>query len=134
MTKTFKLTGAYGFVEDNSPVVLTKGEELEIKLITDSKKLYASISNEDKRETVKIADKSFIVPEHFLIPGELSIRVSQIINGEQYHTWDCDRLIIKDVAHGYEIIPEIAELKAQINELRQAVLEIYKIVKETELF
>lgn len=134
MVKTFKLTGTYGFAEDNSPVVLTHGEGLEIKLLTDCKRLHATISNDEVRETVKIDGTSFNVPEKLLFPGELCIRVSQIINGEQYHTWDCDKLIIKDIARGYEVIPEISELNAQIRELKKAVLEIHRMIKETELF
>lgn len=134
MIKTFKLTGTYGFAEDNSPVVLAFGEELEIKLLTNCKSLYATVSNNEVREPVEIENNAFIVPEKLLFPGELCIRVSQIIKGEQYHTWDCDKLIIKDVVRGYEIIPEIGELKAQISEIKQAILEIHKMIKETELF
>lgn len=134
MIKTFKLTGTYGFAEDNTPVVLTVGEGLEIKLLTDCKRLFATISNDEIRETVKISETSFNVPEKLLFPGELCIRISQVINGEQYHTWDCDKLIIKDIAKGYEVIPEIQYLKEQIYEMKTAITEMHKIIKETELF
>lgn len=88
--------------------------------------LLVSARNGNKEIKKKLEKPFEIDLTELLFPGRIECEISLIEKCEAVKTWRMQDVIVKEINHKYEPIPEIEELKG-------AVKEIVKILKENNL-
>lgn len=86
-----------------------------------------SVIQKDKRNSRTVY---FEIPKELTVPGVLKITVGNMVNGEPIKSWILESLILQDITLDnkkiIDIVPEIAELKQDIELLRKAIIELYE--------
>lgn len=123
-------TGSLATTDLKEPFVLPDTFEIEIvspiyKLDT----LVLSARNGQAREQVKLSQKPFkTVLKDTIRGGRLELEISNVVAGEITKTWRIPDVILKEVEHTFEAIPEIEELKREISTIKKGMAEILKLI------
>ena len=121
---------------DITEAIILPENELKIACSTDIYTIYTlfvSARNGEKEIKQKIK-KPFVADlSSLLMPGRIEIEISSINNGEIVKSWRVADILVKDVNHTYNIIPEIAELHEEINGIKSTVKELYELIKHDQL-
>jgi hypothetical protein len=124
------LHGRSGYVKGNE-IVMLSNESLNIKLESDVNypDLFAICTIGKNEQTIRIRDGAFTIPFDFLTEGVLTIDIQQIRNGQIIKRWDVEKITLRKTVSKFEAIPEIAEIKQDINIIKKALAEISTMLK-----
>lgn len=110
-------------IADNDPL------ELAVRSDVEYEGLYAICVLNGVRRTYKIVDKNLLIPPSDLDSGELLITIQQINNGKALNTWYCEKIMLRQASGRYEAIPEVLELRKEIEEIRKVLDETKEYYK-----
>ncbi len=83
-----------------------------------------------KREIQRKLNKDFSMDISSLLKeGEIDIEVSHLCGGNVVKGWRCEKIIVKRIKHHFEAVPEIENLKLEINTVKKGLAELYSLVK-----
>lgn len=117
----------------NEPFLMPDNLEIEIKSdVYRLNPIIVNVRNGNKTGQFKITeDKKFNLKE-FLFAGKVEMQIEMYIGGECAKSWSIEPFLIKETEIQFEAIPEITEIKAEINKMKTALAEITKLIKENE--
>lgn len=123
MIKTITLNYAYGSLEDREPFLCDlENDDLVLEFNSPYKldKAVLVLSNNKTTRRYKL-ENPFRVPKELLLPGELLVTVSLTMQGNRYHDFAVEPILIKESGAQIVLMPEIEPMKARIAELEQRV-------------
>lgn len=121
--------GSLAMLDSNEPFVLP--DTLDIEIVSPVYRLESvSISARNNGETKKytLKQKPFNLSLKDLKAGRLELEISALVNGEPVKSWRVPDIILKEVNHTFEAVPEIEALKREITTLKQGMAEILKLI------
>ena len=112
-------------IDFNEPVVLP---ESELKLnfnssIYNLSTLHISARNGEQGKNVKINPGTECDISDLLFPGVIEIEISMLRKGEAVKTWRVQDIHVKEIEHRFEIIPEIAEIREALKEIKEILVK-----------
>ena len=110
-------------------IILTSNEDIVIKLDYEANSDVDYIAKYNN-VSVHIKNKQFIIKN--IKPCVLHITIYATHNGEIIRNWICESLIISKVNDGYEVIPELEELKNQLKDIKDMINKLNDNVKFME--
>ncbi len=119
----------------NEPLILPENE-LKCVFSSDIYTFYTlllSVRNGEKIKQYKLTSNFEVDLTEFLCPGIIEMEISQIVKGEVVKTWSVPYLAIKQISHSFEITPEIAEIKKEIESTKLSIKELYALLKNQNL-
>lgn len=137
MIKIIKLLHGRGtFIDKNEYIKID--EDLQINLILNNinnSKIQVKIFNGLTSKKFNIENNKFIIDKDFIKVGNLKIEVYVFLNNTKIQTYICEDLIIIENDDDFKVIPEIEDLKNEINkhikiekELIEKVDKLQKLV------
>jgi hypothetical protein len=123
-------TGSTATLDIKEPIILPNAVEIEFK------------SNYYKLNTLAVTAKNGDIQERHVLDkapykialkdvvrvGRIELEISNVISGEIVKSWRVPDIILKEINHQFEVIPEIEELKSEISKIKQALTEILKLI------
>lgn len=124
-------TGSLAMMDLKEPFVLPDALDFEIvSPVYRLNTLILTARNGDVVEQIKLDKKPFKNElKKTLFAGKIEIEISSIVSGEAVKSWRVPDIIVKEINHTFQVIPEIEELKNEINKLKQGFSEILKLIK-----
>ncbi len=122
-------TGSLAMLDSNEPFVWP--DTLDIEIVSPVYRLESvAISTKNNGEAKKytLKQKPFNLSLKDLKAGRLELEISALVNGEPVKSWRVPDIILKEVNHTFEAIPEIEALKKEIGTLKQAITELLKLI------
>lgn len=122
--------GSMARLEKNEPFVLPDTLEIEFNsTVYRLNTLAITAKNGDATEKFKLTQKPYKIElKDVLKAGRVELEISSLVLGEVVKSWRVPDIIIKEVEHTFEAIPEIEELKNEINTLKKAIADILKLI------
>ena len=102
---------------------------LSIESATAYSNLYAVCVLNGKRNTFKIIDDVLEIPPVYLSSGDILITFQQIKDGKVLNTWLCEKITLKEAEGRYDPIPEIVEIRAELEKMRKETEETKEYFK-----
>lgn len=122
--------GTVAMTDTNEPFVLP--DVLNIEIVSPVYRLDTIVltaKNGDVKEQFKIKEKPFAIAlKDTVKAGKIDLEISNVIQGEVVKSWRVPSIIIKEIEHRFEAIPEIEELKREIALVKQGIAEIMKLI------
>lgn len=94
--------------------------------------LVVTVKNSEFKKQYKTTGEPIDISVLCTRAGTVEIEVSMVINCEPVKTWRIEPLILCEINHKFEAIPEIEQLKLEINNVKAAIKEVAYLVKENE--
>ena len=69
------------------------------------------------------------VSEHFTTAGEVNAAVSLSVRGNVARTWQIEPFCVRKIPNGFEAIPEIIEMREELETVKKALSELVKIIE-----
>lgn len=96
--------------------------------------LYAVCTIGNERSVIKVKDGVLTIPPTFLAPGILCVSFRQIENAEPTKRWNAEKIVLREIEDRYEVIPEMALLRNEIDTVKKAIKELYSfIIKNNQI-
>lgn len=95
--------------------------------------LIISVRNGDKNGQFKLKKPFKIDLIDFVKAGVIEIQADMVIQGKVVKTWYIPSLYIKEVIPTFEVTPEIAELRLEIDNNKRAINELVNLLKENNI-
>lgn len=121
MKKEIKLMTRYGSLVDREPFLLEVGDELELEFVSPYRldSAVVTLSHAGRKQSFRFSGNTFRVPDEFpLSEGELGIELALVKNGRKEMRWDIEPILLREYEGRVEVMPQIAELQAEIAELK----------------
>lgn len=122
------------FIRHNDIIVIPE-EKVELEFITSCYsigEILVSVRNGSAEKQFKLRDKPIDITDLCTVPGQVDITAQLLVRDNVAKVWQIEPLCVKEISGGYEVIPEIENLKAQLATANQAIAELAKLVKENE--
>lgn len=122
-------TGSLAMFDSNEPFVLP--DTLDIEIISPIYRLESvaiSVRNNGETKKYTLKQKPFNLNLKDLKAGRLELEISALVNGEPVKSWRVPDIILKEVNHTFEAIPEIEAIKRELTTLKQGIAEILKLI------
>ena len=128
--KIFLNAGSLAMLESNEPFILPEKIELEfVSRVYKLGTLHISAKNGDTKEAFTLRQAPYnIALKDTVKAGKIELEIAYLVSGDVVKTWRVPDIIIKDVNHTFEAIPEIEELKTEIAKLKQGFADILKLI------
>lgn len=122
--------GSCAMLDAYEPIILPSEVEIEFN------------SSHYKLNTLAITAKNGDIKERFVLDkspykialkevakaGRIELEISNVIAGEVVKSWRVPDIILKEINHQFEVIPEIEELKTEIAKVKQGIAEIFNMI------
>jgi hypothetical protein len=122
--------GSCAMLDAFEPIILPNEVEIEFN------------SSHYKLNTLAITAKNGDIKERFVLDkapykialkevvkaGRIELEISNVIAGEVVKSWRVPDIILKEINHQFEVIPEIEELKTEIAKVKQGIAEIFNMI------
>lgn len=131
MVKEINLYQNFGKYVDGNIYPLTD-ENLTIKVNhskIDGEQMFFIMKNDKESKKGIILNDEFIINRDFLRIGKLSIKIEIVILGNVVKTYKVEDLIIKEINGEIKSIPEIDNMRIEINDMRERIIETNKNVE-----
>lgn len=131
MVKEINLYQNFGKYVDGNIYPLTD-ENLIIKVNhskIDGEQMFFIMKNDKESKKGIILNDEFIINRDFLRIGKLSIKIEIVILGNVVKTYKVEDLIIKEINGEIKSIPEIDNMRIEINDMRERLIETNKNVE-----
>jgi hypothetical protein len=122
--------GSCAMLDAFEPIILPNEVEIEFnsshyKLNT----LAITAKNGDIKERFVLDKAPYkIALKEVLRAGRVELEISNVIAGEIVKTWRVPDIILKEINHQFEVIPEIEELKTELAKVKQGIAEIFNMI------
>lgn len=122
--------GSCAMLDAYEPIILPSEVEIEFN------------SSHYKLNTLAITAKNGDIKERFVLDkapykialkevvkaGRIELEISNVISGEVVKSWRVPDIILKEINHQFEVIPEIEELKTELAKVKQGIAEIFNMI------
>lgn len=122
--------GSCAMLDAYEPIILPNEVEIEFN------------SSHYKLNTLAITAKNGDIKEKFVLDkapykialnkvvraGRIELEISNVIAGEVVKSWRVPDIILKEINHQFEVIPEIEELKTELAKVKQGIAEIFNMI------
>lgn len=122
--------GSCAMLDAFEPIILPNEVEIEFnsshyKLNT----LAITAKNGDIKEKFVLDKAPYkIALKEVLRAGRVELEISNVIAGEIVKSWRVPDIILKEINHQFEVIPEIEELKTELAKVKQGIAEIFNMI------
>lgn len=126
------LSGNY--IRHNEIIVIPE-EKIELEFITSCYSvgnILISVRNGTNEKQFKFADKLIDITDLCTVPGQVDITAQLLVRDKVAKVWQVEPLCVKRIPGGYEVVPEIIELKSQLETTKRAISELCALIKENE--
>jgi hypothetical protein len=110
--------------------------EFELEFCSDVYRLntlIVSVKKEGKIKQFKVKHPFKLDLKEYLEAGAIDINVSMVVNTTSVKDWVVPTIYFKEIEHQFEITPEIAMLREQIDDNRRAIAELISILNNNNL-
>lgn len=122
--------GSCAMLDAFEPIILPSEVEIEFnsshyKLNT----LAITAKNGDIKERFALDKAPYkIALKEVVKAGRIELEISNVIAGEVVKSWRVPDIILKEINHQFEVIPEIEELKTELAKVKQGIAEIFNMI------
>ena len=95
--------------------------------------LIVSVSNGNEVKKYKATGEPIDITPLCKQAGEVKIEVSHVIDCTPVQTWHVESLLLCEINHELQAIPEIEALKAEIEKMKAALRELAQLVKDNSI-
>ena len=111
--------------------------EKEVKVIFTSDvyqlgTLLLTVSNEEEKRRYKTNGEAVDITDLCNKAGRIEMEISKMVGGDSVKSWRTEPLLLRELEHGLEAIPEIEAVKEELNMLKAAVKELAALLIEKE--
>lgn len=121
-----------GFGKYNDNVYQLIDEDLTFKIsysnINGATIYFVADNGKESKKGVAV-DNQFVLERQFIKIGKLKIRIDIVVNGNIIKKHIIEDLIIKEVDGEIKSIPEIENMRIEINDMRKRIIETNKNVE-----
>lgn len=121
-----------GFGKYNDNVYQLIDEDLTFKInysnINGATIYFVADNGKESKKGVAV-DNQFILERQFIKIGKLKIRIDIVVNGNIVKKHIIEDLIIKEIDGEIKSIPEIENMRIEINDMRERIIETNKNVE-----
>ena len=94
-------------------------EKLEFEITSNTYKLNTLVitaRNGDKKIKRKCTDNKTVDLSELAFAGRIELEISNVICGNVVKSWRVPDLLVKEIEHNFQVIPEIEALKSEFND------------------
>lgn len=121
-----------GFGKYNDNVYQLIDEDLTFKInysnINGATIYFVADNGKESKKGVAV-DNQFVLERQFIKIGKLKIRIDIVVNGNIIKKHIIEDLIIKEIDGEIKSIPEIENMRIEINDMRERIIETNKNVE-----
>lgn len=121
-----------GFGKYNDNVYQLIDEDLTFKISysnINGATIYFTADNGKETKNGVAIDNQFVIEKEFIKIGKLKIRIDIVVNSVIIKKYIVEDLIIKEIDGEIKSIPEIENMRIEINDMRERIIETNKNVE-----
>ena len=90
-----------------------------------------TVANEEEKRQYKTTGSAIDITELCQKAGFIKMEISKVIMCEPVKTWRTESLLLREIKHGLEAIPELELIKEELGKIKSAIGEIAVIIDES---